>query len=288
MWAPVYLSPVLGSPERLVVAVAAASGGDFHIEAANQLKRLQCLYGSACETALFATQVALEELRGALAGSGQGALKEGAVVFSGVTIGEVLEGEARSTQDLARTWMRAMSSLYLYAEALPMPDNIADLDDRASGSQDRLPSLVLDHVRRVAPPLSSYFSEEIRASRRRRVSSRIAGISIDYGGPKFVANFATLQASAQAHSLDRIKRKMFDLKVRRDADYGLFPARAHEMVIFSPPPNNPILNEKQSERLSEALDELGSQAKSEEFGFASLHDVAAIGDRLLRAEAMHA
>ncbi len=287
-WAPVFLSPVLGSPERLVIAVAAVSDAAFHIEAANQLKRLECLYGRAAETALFAAEVALNELSAALAESGARALREGVVVFSGVTVGEVVEGEARSPQELARTWMRALSSLYRYDEPEPGREIVVDMEEAAAGIADRLPSLVLDHVKKIAPPLTSYFSDEIRSSRRRREHSRIAGISIDYGGPQFVANFATLQASAKAHELDRIKRKMFDLKVRRDDDYGLLQTRLHEMIIFTPPRDSPLINEKQIERLDEALEELGAQAQREEFGLQAMHEVSAIGERLLQAEAQHA
>lgn len=113
-WAPVYLSPILGSPERFIIAVAVVGADGFHVEEANALKRLECLYGRAAETAMFAADVALEGLRSVLAADGPSALKEGVLVFPGVSIGEVYEGEARTLRDLGRTWMSALSSLYRY------------------------------------------------------------------------------------------------------------------------------------------------------------------------------
>ena len=288
-WAPIYLSPIMGSPERLVVAVAAASSNGFHIESANALKRLECLYGSMAETALFAIEVAIDELRTALTASGPTALAEGALVFSGVTVGEVKEGEARTEKDLAITWMTALSSLYKFNRpAAKEGEVVVDFEQARATISDRLPILVLDHIRSVAPTLSQYFSEEIRSHRQRRATSGIAGVNIDYAGSKYVANFATLQASTQASSVDRIKRKMFDLKVRRDAEHGLFQPRSHEMIVFTPPRNSPLVTEAQQERLDDALSTLGEQSKSEGFDLLAMHEVPEIGRRVLEGEALAA
>ncbi|MFE0755079.1 hypothetical protein ACFW16_14075 [Inquilinus sp. NPDC058860] len=282
-WAPIYLSPILGSPERFIIAVAAVGLQGFHIEAANALNRLECLYGVAAETALFAAEVALDELRTALATQGSAALAEGLLVFSGVSVGTVAEGEARSLEQLAKTWMGALSSLYRYEPPLTTVE--AHTEDGGAGASDRLPILVLEHVKQIAPRLSDYFSEHIRAHRRRR-GQGVARISIDFAGPKLVANFATLQASTQAQAVDLIKRKMFDLKVRRDEDKkGLpFEPREHEMIIFTPPRDSPLLTEKQIERLDEALHELGEQSEREGFVLQAMHAVPEIGQRLLQAE----
>lgn len=287
-WAPIYLSPIMGSPERLVVAVAVASERGFHLEAANALKRLECLYGPSAETALFAIEVATEELTTALAASGPSALTEGTLVFSGVTVGQVLEGEARTEKDLAITWMNALSSLYRTNEPMNEERGVVDLDPTRASQPDRLPVLVLDHVRTVAPPLIEYFSDEIRSHRRRRATSGIAGINIDYAGSKYVANFATLQVSTRAHSVDRIKRKMFDLKVRRDADHGLFEPRTHEMIVFTPPLDSPLITEGQRSRLDEALEDLTEQSKTEGFALLAMHAVPEIGHRLLQSERLAA
>lgn len=282
IWAPVFLSPILGSPERLVVAVAVASAGDFHIEPANNLKRLECLYGRNAETALFAVEVALSELEGALADQGQDAIRAGRFVFSGVEIGPVSAGEAGSLQELAATWMGALSSLYKYEP--PNRGGIRVSDSDGAASSDRLPILVLEQVAAHAPSLMDNFSEEIRLRRQRRSRTGIAGISIDYSGSRYVANFATLNLGAAASSVDRIKRKMFDLAVRRDGEAGLFAPRAHEMIIFAPSRDSPLVNDKQIERLDEALRDLTEQSKKEGFDLIAHSAVDAIGKRVVTAE----
>ena len=282
-WAPIYLSPILGSPERLVVAVAVVGDDGFHIEAANKLERLKCFYGRAAETALFAVEVALGELEEKIATEGQGALKEGELVFSNVSIGIVSEGEARTIEDLGRVWMSAISSLYESRIGSAL-DDAFDSDEKRDSDSDRLPALVLDHVIKKAPGLKAYFHEDIRQKRARRLPARIAGISIDFNGSKFVANFSTFKPASQAQGVDRIKRKMFDLKVQRDNENASLFAREYEMIVYSPSIDDPLLSEKQYDRIDEVIKELTRQSTSEGLGFRASSDVKGIGDRVLAAE----
>ena len=43
-WVPVILEPINGSYERLVVGIATVNESGFHLETANALSRLECLY----------------------------------------------------------------------------------------------------------------------------------------------------------------------------------------------------------------------------------------------------
>lgn len=281
LWAPVLLSPILDSPERLVIGVVAANKADFHLERANALSRLRCLFGKAAETAVFAAEVALEELVELLSSRGLDALQEQALVFSGVALGSIREGEGNSLRDVARTWMGALSSLY-EVENAPVAAVVGDDEVEQSGARgaDRLPILVLEDVVARNPAYVHFFSEEIQARRQRR--SKVADIGIDFSSPDLVANFATLGPSAQAKSVDRIKRKLFDLIVRRDAEQSTFLPRAHEMIVYSPGVTDPLISEKQREVLDEVHDELGEQSKREEIGFLPVTGVPQITQRIFQ------
>jgi len=284
-WAPIYLSPILHSPERLVIAVAVVGDDGFHVEAANALNRLECLYGGAADTAIFAAQVALDELHHSLLQYGEAALKQGGLVFSGVEIGEVRDGEALSLSEIGRLWMSAISSLYRFVPE--EADAAISVEGSRDQPQDRLPILVLSQVTEQAPKLGQYFSDEIRNQRLRRLPGRAARISIDYAGPRFVANFATLGSGAPAGSVDRIKRKMFDLKVKQDNEsFGLFGARPYEMILFTPQFNTPFLSDRQTDRLGEAIHDLTEQSKREGFALQALHDVPEISRRVVTAETL--
>jgi len=281
-WAPVLLAPILDSPERLVVGVAAADEHGFHIEQANALTRLRCLFGKSAETAIFAAEVALEELRSALAQEGLAALREQSLVFTGVTLGEVRSGEGASLKQIARTWMSALSSLYDAEPEMVAVEDLANAPMEAPVlGGDRLPILVLEDVSLRQPMLAPFFSEEIRNRRQRR--SRPAAIGIDYSSPTLVANFATLAPSTQAQSVDRIKRKLFDLVIRRDEHKGMLLPPTHEMIVYSPGMLELLGNEKQREGLDEAHDLLGEQSRREEITFLPVTFVPAIGDRLVQS-----
>jgi len=278
LWAPIFLSPILGSPERFVIAVVAATQGDFHIEVANALNRLFHLYGDAAEMALFATEVAISELEAALADEGPGALRSGALVFSGVNIGEVSSGEASSIEQLAKTWMSSLSSLY----KAPVGIERAIANTDGESFSDRLPTLVHDHLFVHHPAVVRFFSDEIKNKRVRR--SRLAGVSIDFSGSNVVANLATLSRGNHAKSVDMIKRKMFDLIVRRDKEHSSMFPRAHEMIVFSPDDQSPLVTERQVELIRETHEELSEQSRREEVEFVPLAEVPAIGERLANLE----
>lgn len=283
-WAPVLLSPILDSPERLVIGVVAANDSGFHLERANALARLRCLFGKAAETAVFAAEVALDELVESLAQRGVEAVQERALVFSGVILGSVRVGEGNSLSAIARTWMGALSSLYeIRNEPIEAVLVAEEADDGTVRGSDRLPILVLEDVIAKNPAYGRYFSEEIQARRQRR--SKVADIGIDFSSPDLVANFATLGPTAQAKSVDRIKRKLFDLIVKRDAEQSSFLPRSHEMIVYSPGIADPLVSEKQREMLDEVHDELGEQSKREEIGFLPVTGVPQITQRIFQIPA---
>ncbi len=283
MWAPVFMSPIMGSPERLVIGVVAVSDSDFHIERANALARFQCLYGDAAETAVFAAELALDELEADCARRGVEALTSPHPGFSGVCIGSVSEGEAPSLGDIARTWMTSLSSLYDAKDFLAHEEAAASVERKMTSEQ--LPTLVFDYVKRRRPGLEGFFNEDIREQRKRRRRSKIHDVIIDFSGSHLVANFGTLMASNRASSVDRIKRRMWDLKVNRDTERGPIAARAHEMIVQHPAADDPQVSERQYNAITEAISDLSEQAKKEEIGFNPMTNIAQIGDHILEAEA---
>ena len=285
-WAPILISPIMGSVERLVIGVAAVSHDAHHIERANVLRRLQCLYGAEAETIIFAAQAALDELKGDLAHRGIEALTEPRKTFSGISFGPLLEGEANSVEDLCRNWMSSISSLYSASAAelmstLPTEPPVAEVLTTAA---DRLPALVLRYVTNIRPGLEPFFNEDVRQQRTRRRSTKVHSVIIDFAGSRLVANFGTLMASHHAASVDKIKRRMFDLIVERDTEAHPLRSRAHEMIIQHPGSEDPQITDRQSATLQEGIDALAEQSRREGIKFVPMTSVAAIGDHVLQVE----
>jgi hypothetical protein len=285
-WAPILISPVMGSIEQLVIGVAAASADSCYVERANMLRRLECLYGKAAETTIFAAQVALDILDADLGERGVAALTDPKKTFSGVSVGSLSDGEANSVQDLCRNWMSSLSSLYSVStvELMRVPLVEPAVSETLTTNADRLPALVLQYVTNVRPGLEPFFNEDVRERRSRRRGTKVHDVIIDFSSSRLVANFGTLMVSHHAASVDKIKRRMFDLLVQRDTDESTLPSRSHEMIVQHPASDDPQITDRQSGLLQESLASLAEQSRSERIEFIPMTNVAAIGDHVLQAE----
>jgi len=287
-WAPVLLRPILGSPEQLVIGVAVANSTAFHLERANRLDRLHCLFSNDAEAAILAAQASLEALASDLVSRAANALVEFEPVFSSVSIGELHEGEGPSLESIASSWMMALSSLYTATpdtEAQLVTSAVAiDVLERGPPA-DRLPTLIMEYVSRKRPGLTEFFNETIRQNMSAR-RGNVSRVIIDYAGSHLVANFGTLSVASHAASVDRIKRRLWDLKVARDLERGQLVDRLHELFVQHPAETDPQFTVRQLDRISESIETLKDQARQEEIEFSPLHTVSQIGEIVLQREAV--
>jgi hypothetical protein len=286
-WVPLLLRPILGSPEQFVIGVAAVNEAGFYLERANNFARLTCFFSEDAGTAILAAQAALDVFEADLIARSLAAVLEYQPIFSGVALGDVRDAEGQSLKSIAASWMASLSSLY------SVTSNVASLNEAAvvtadaieiSRPRDRLPALVLDYVKSKRPGLDRFFSEEIRELHVRRRANASA-VYIDFAGSKIVANFGTLSVSHHVGSVDRIKRRLWDLKVDRDNEKGGLAHRDHEMIVQYPSKADPQFSERQVDRIEEALAALEQQADQEEIRFRPMNTINQIGDHLLDKEA---
>jgi hypothetical protein len=281
-WAPLLMRPILGSPEQFVIGVVAIGANGFHLERANSFERLRCLFADDANSAILAAQAGLSAWEADLSGRALEAVANFRPVFSGVVVGEMREAEGFSLDSIASSWMAALSSIYSPASKVAkgvavQPSEFAE----AARPRDRLPALVFDYVKSKRPGLDKFFSEEVREQFVRRRANASA-VYIDFAGSRIVANFGTLSASQHVASVDRIKRRLWDLKVDRDNAKSVFVKRDHEMIVQHPSKNDPQFTEKQFDRITEALQSLEQQADQEEIRFRPLNTIDQIGEHLLQ------
>lgn len=286
-WAPLFIAPIEGSYERLVFGVVVVSAKDYHIETANRLDRLYCLYDDAADAVTSAIEFAVRGIELDLQRRSEAAIFEPNLVVSGVSIGPIRMGEGESLSQIAKAWLRSLSSLYDDETEVLGREVILEMPSVAvrTSSADRLPVLIKDYVTARRPGLIDFFAEDVVMDRRRRSAKRGAEVAIDFAGSKLVANFGTLNANQLTTSANRIKTRLWELKVNRDADYNFGRDRKHEMLVQSPLKNDPQFSAKQLRNVSAALKELVDQADQEELRLISLNSVESIGERLLQLEA---
>ncbi len=286
LWTPVLFSPRLGSPENLVIGVASASETDFFLAEANSWRRLHCLYGDGAETALLAARVALDVLKADLAERGQVALREPCQTFSGISMGDVQEGEGGSVEQIATVWLASLSSLYdvALADRIESTGELSAEPRETKANADRLPVLVHEYVEQHRPRLSNFFNYEIRHKQTQKRKPKAQDIYIGFAGSSLVANFATLPAKRSKSTIDHIKRLMWDLEQDRDVSGPLDRKRRYEMIVKHQDKSDPHITEKQYGDVLEVVDELGEQGRKREITIIPRVTVPEIGNHVLELE----
>ena len=287
-WAPVLLEPIAGSYERLVIGVAVVGENGFHLELANALDRLTCLYSNDAHWVVYAIQLGAEYLKQDLARRAAEAITDPQPAISSISIGECRDAEGESLEAIGASWMHALSSLY--RDKIESSETLAsvvdeDVGGEGDGGADRLPSFVMNYVRERREGYFQYFRADLREGRGRRLTGRSHEVLIDFSGSKLVANFGTLRAGGIVKSVHLIKRRLWDLKVERDREPNVVMVRQHEMILQSQPLDDPQVTSRQHASVQEALQALEKQADQEELRLRALNTVAEIGEHVLMAEA---
>jgi hypothetical protein len=230
---------------------------------------------------------AFTKLNQVMQDEGRSALKEGAFLFSNVRIEAPRLGEGESPHEVARLWLKTLSSLYSSA-----PDNeglIAEeiLDEAPpvptrEKEEDRFREIIIDEVKRVKPDLIGNFSAMMTGRRQRR--SGAAAVEIDYAGANLVANFGTLQTGANTKTINLIKRKIFDLTIQRDKKNGLAKDINHELIVYRPPFSDPKVSRVSLNRIQDAVGDLSDQSMKTGISFVPLESVPSIGAHVVEVE----
>jgi hypothetical protein len=286
-WRPVLLEPISGSYERLVIGCAVANQSGFHLEMANALSRLNCLYPIRAEAVLFAVELAEKALKHDLAERGMEALHHPRGLLSGVVLGEMREAEGAGLAEIGRDWMAVLSSLYdpeSAQSALGQPHFVKETQNKTAREDDRLPQLVLKLISSQKIEIARYFSSRIVDGGIRRKRSAVHEVDIDYRGRRLVANFATLTSGRLAPAVGNIKQRLYDLKVDRERDTA-HDGRTHELIVQMPGENDPQISKKQFVRLQAEYNGLMEQADDLQLRLRPFTTAEEIGKHIIEKEA---
>lgn len=259
-WVPIILAPISGSYERLVIGVAVANESGFHLEMANALERLRCLYADAAEGVANAVALTADHLRSDLEKRGIRAILEPQPLLSGLEIGASREAEGASFKSIAASWMISLSSLYRENEGL-LPavlaqEALAKVDGPVESASNQLPTLVMKYVMRQRLGFDRYFHPDLRARRLPRRPSRSHEVLIHFAGSHLVANFNILKESRIGPSCDQIKKNFWDLTIERQTESHPALFRRHEMLIKVPDRGNSKFKTGRESIILDALNDL--------------------------------
>lgn len=287
-WAPLMFEPVLGSGERLTVAVVAALNGKVHVKYAPALERFECLYGAGSADVLIAVHIAIEDLKSRADSRGAeiladtdlavhnaylGAQRDG----NGASVEEILDGALRLCSSFAN-WSPPGSTLFL-EEGVDESLGKLELPGPHSSRESQLVKLVSGYVVDKAPGFERSFSRRFRTSKSGRASK------IDFAGQTLVANLRPIYPGRQlASCVDRGKAGLLDLEIYRGSS-GLLQATDHALFLHVPTRNSrPDMTRIQKQHVDEAVEELTAIASKQDLKAVSFSQTDQIGEAILRGE----
>ncbi|HZH26881.1 MAG TPA: hypothetical protein VEY95_06820 [Azospirillaceae bacterium] len=291
-WAPVYLEPVPGSGERLTIGVAVVNSNEFHVERANGLRKLNCLYGAQADVVKFAATASLDALIDDLTQRGEAALTDPRPAFASITFGPLTEGTGASLQDIARAWLFTSSSLVNEESGDErfgfVPASEQNQTELATvGEGNRLHALIFRYVTQRRPGLDKCFDRKIREAGTRLPRTKASEVQIDFSGTRLVANFGMIRAKGASRSVGTIKQRLWDLKVEREKEADHFIPRhaEYEMLVQHPAPDDPQVTVRQQKHILEALDDLEEQADRTRIRLRPMISVHMMAEHILNKEA---
>jgi hypothetical protein len=265
--------------------------GKWHLQAANALDRLKCLYGKEAEVAIEAIQVGLEMLQNELHERKE---LPRSLAVSGLSFGEANEAQAADAASLNQRWLRTISALhdpsreYLLngaKQAIRSEDLIATERVSRAIERDRLSVLVFEDLVKRAPQARQMFNPHVRKlseNENTRLLSQEAYVA--YDGQKLAANFSTLKAGKHKASVDIAKRLMWDLEQHREKAISLLESQSHEMFLHHPSKGNPQITERQYDNVMDVVEMLKQEGKRQEIVVKPFDDVDSISSNIIKTE----
>ena len=290
LWAPLLLSPISGSPEQFVIGCAVVGASDFHVEMANATSRLHCLYGDQAEAVILAIELAEQSLISDLTARGKDAILSPRSALSGLALGEVREAEGLNLKHIGSCWMSVISSIYS-----TISDAIALVDDSSLGTSvasdpdlalpKSLPTLIMHSLVSSHLGLRQFFSDDIKFGRRHRRSAGTPYAPVDFAGNRLVANFTVLRPKHILPSVDKIKQRLWDLRVERKRDEDLRRFRNHELIVQVPSNDDPKVTPKQFKNIDREFNFFEEQADKDSLRLQRFTSISDITQHILKLEA---
>ena len=288
-WYPIFFRANFDTPERLVAGVVACVDGKWDLQSATALDRLKCLYHGASQVAIAAIEQGLGNLEEML---GKIELDGADLSVSGLYLGKAQEAEAHDAKELARRWLRLISSLHdvkkevdFYIEVASYKPSPAEEVISREISRDRLPVLVMDKMIETAPQARNMFHQHVHkleANNKARLITHRAYVAFD--GKNVAANFSTLRAGKHKAAVDASKRLMWDLEQHRQGDPSLYGKQVHEMYLYHPSHDDPTISERQFDNVMEIVATLKKEGENREIKVNSRDSVDEISRELLKVE----
>ncbi|MEN5290866.1 hypothetical protein [Stenotrophomonas lactitubi] len=276
MWAPLYIEPMHGSGERIVIATVAVDGsGAFHVHATLSGRVLQCMYGDRAEVLDGLIGLAVDVLQAYLATGG--ALDSWVPPFRSCHLGSCRTAMGADLEQIARSGAILTSSL-----AAKLAESSVEQTSESVGTGldiDRWVQQIRDRVCAQSPHLDARFNGEVV------VRKGAAPTRIGYLGERIAANFDMLIPGSNLSTRRiRSKSRLVDLQILKDQLDVLAPRTTYELLLWIPDKDSPGYSQRQLDAAHGALSELEAFADEHSLMVRPYSRAEDAAQRILKAE----
>lgn len=271
VWASVYLEPMIGSGERLTVAVAALSDtGDVRVCPAIRPHVLEAMFGAKAlafsgliDTITHDLDVYLAKAKGF----------EGWVPpFSGVTVSDPNRSASQDMAGLLRQAVSMTASLAALDVSAPEEESPGRI---LVPADDRWPKQFETEAVRRDPRLERFFNQKFS------ISEPSKPLSFFFLSEKVAMNTGRLIPGRGLSSyLEHNKARILDLRVAREKQH-LLERNHFELVVFRPSFDDPTYSLKQIDSLKRSLHTLEEACDEHRVRVTQVQSAAEAAERLL-------
>ncbi|MDY5106087.1 MAG: hypothetical protein SPE78_02910 [Actinobacillus minor] len=223
-WRAIQLEPIVGSGERITVAISAlGQNGEHKAIQAIRPELLECLYGNKAKDISNLISLILYSVKAQHTN-----LNEWVAPFEGVimtsaqkTISEDIDGILRQAIQLSAS----LSSL-----ALTVEHNEETQSSQVKKENARWANTIKELVISRKPALKVYFDAQYQATEKSPIKSKLS-----FAAPNYVANIGILQPTRLSPSVQSLKSKILDIEIFND-NLPLFKEReiTKEIIVGIP------------------------------------------------------
>ncbi|MCH8549482.1 MAG: hypothetical protein LAT80_11450 [Balneolaceae bacterium] len=250
-WQTIYLEPIVGSGERISVAVVAIGSNDkFRIVQAIRPELLECLYGAQSEKMQSMIDWLIESVSREL--EANKSMSDWVAPFDGVKLGNLHPAADENIEGILKQAIRLTASL----SKLALDAEREDDDYQPKQYSEQWATSILDEIKIINPHLTNSFRQRLKISESNILTS------FGFFNDKYVSNFGLLIPTRLSASLNNVKAKLFDLETLRKSQHLIKPLK-YEIIIGTPSLSDPTLTENSAKKLRETIEMVTQVAASE-------------------------
>ncbi len=251
-WYSVYLEPIIGSGEKITVAVIAIGADKQHrVIQAIRPELLDCLYGSQASQMQSMIDWIIESANTEI--SSYKKINNWLPPFDGIELGQKYDAADENIEGILKQAIRISASL----STLALDADREDDEEQPRKYTENWTRSISEEVKLIDPHFASNFNKKLQVSDTKIFTS--------YGflTENYVSNFGLLVPSRLSASLNAMKAKLFDLESLKKSQLLIKPQQ-YEIIVGTPSYDDPTLSDRAINRLQDTVEMVKELAQAEE------------------------